>query len=541
MPIITPAEALPGDPLDYVIVGAGSAGCALAGRLSQDPRARILVLEAGGTNRTWSHRLPARGLRLIDDPEYDWRYRTEPDPSRGGKVDLYYRGRGLGGSSAINGMVYVRGAPTDFDRWKAAGADGWGWDQVSTVYRELERPAGKSWRGGTGRLRTRTVARPHRTTDAFLDAAAHAGLPRLADYNDGDQEGVALIELTQRHGMRFSSADAFLRPALARSGNLWVALDCSADRITFEGLRATGVEIRRGGKAETVKARNIILCAGAINSPKLLMLSGIGDAAALRKLGIAPLVDNDQVGGNLREHPLVRLQYSATVPTYNEADKLGPAVGHVAQFLRYGEGPVSGVFEAIGFARSSAAVATPDLQLHFLPIAVRQDEQGKLTRSGGSGVTVYVNLSYPTSTGRIDLTSADPDAHPTIRYNLVGSDADVDALVDGMALVQSIMAQPPIAGLLRDETMPGFAVGGANREQARAYVRAGAEPAYHPIGTCAMGGGNRAVVTPRLQVNGTAGLWIADASIMPDLISGNTNATCMMIGDRLGRWMLEDA
>lgn len=539
MPLIPPHEALPTEPVDVLIIGAGSAGCALAGRLSKNPALRILVAEAGGANGSLSVRLPARGLSLVDNPTYDWRYRTEPDASRGGKVDLYYRGKGLGGSSAINGMVYVQGSPVDFDRWAANGATGWGWDEIGLTYQAMEatRRTGAHKEGGL--LRTRRVKRPHPTTIAFLQAAQAAGMTRLEDYNSGDQDGVALIELTQRHGMRVSSADAFLRPALARNGNLGVALGCEADSIAFDGMRATGAWLRRGDKVELVQARHVVLCGGAINTPKLLMLSGIGDAARLRELDIAPLIDNVHVGANLREHPLMRLQYNSAVSTYNDAQKPGQAARHLAKFLLAGEGPMAGVFEAIGFARSDPSLAAPNLQFHFLPIAVRQDEDGRLTREGGSGVTIYVNCSYPESSGSVSLASADPRAAPIIRYNLVGCDRDVDALVDGMAIVQNIVAQRPMGAITRGETMPGFDMS-EDRERARDYVKAGAEPAYHPVGTCAMGSGNSAVVSPRLQVNGVDGLWIADASVMPDLISGNTNGVCMMIGDRLGRWLREE-
>lgn len=538
MPLISLQDPLPSEPIDVLVIGAGSAGCALAGRLSEDPSLRILVAEAGGPNTDLAVKLPARGLTLVDNPVFDWRYRTEPDASRGGKVDLYYRGKGLGGSSAINGMVYVQGSPHDFDRWEAAGAHGWGWDQVGPVYRGLEAAAGP--RAGAGTLRTRKIARPHATTSAFLDAAEAAGIPRLADYNGGEQEGVALIELTQRRGLRVSSADAFLRPAVKSNPRLWVALHTQADRIVFDGLRATGAWLSRGGKAERVRARHVVLCGGAINTPQLLMLSGIGDPAKLRELGIDPLVDNIHVGANLREHPLVRLQYNSAVSTYNDAEKWHQAVRHVANFARHGEGPLAGVFEAIGFVRTDAGLSAPDLQLHFLPIAVRQDASGKLTREGGSGVSIYINCSYPGSTGSVSLASADPRAHPTIRYNLVGSERDVDTLARGMTLVQSIMKHPPMAGIAQAETMPGFDVA-ADPERTRDYIRAGAEPAYHPVGTCAMGSGNTSVVSPRLKVNGVEGLWIADASVMPDLISGNTNATCMMIGARLASWLREEA
>lgn len=538
MPLVRATDPLPSDPVDYLIVGAGSAGCALAEALSRQPGARVLVVEAGGANRSWSVKLPARGLKLVDNPEFDWCYRSEPDPSRGQKVDLYYRGKGLGGSSAINGMVYVRGAPEDFDRWaEITGAREWNGYAVNQLYAKLEAGPQSGERPGDGLLRTRKVRHPHLTTRAFLDAAATQGFARLDDYNAGSREGVGLIELTQSRGLRVSSFDAFLRPAMARTDHLWVALETEVDRIAFSGLSAVGAHIRRAGRREYVAARNVILCAGAINTPKLLMLSGIGNAARLARLGIAPLVDSPAVGANLREHPLVRLQYATRVPTYNDARRPRHALAHLGAFLQSGEGPLAGVFEAIGFVRSRPDVTLPDLQLHFLPIAVGQDDNGKLRQDAGSGVSIYVNCSYPRSTGQVAIRSADGREAPEIRYNLVGDDCDADALVDGLALVQRIASAPPLAALIASETMPGFPVDASRRAEARAYVQANAEPAYHPVGTCAMGSDNRAVVTPRLKVKGVGHLWIADASVMPDLISGNTNAACMMIGAQLGGWL----
>lgn len=524
---------------DELVIGAGSAGCALVHRLTQDPSRRVLLIEAGGTNRAWPVKVPSGVGRAVQSPEHDWGYKSQPDPSRGGKIDICYRGRGLGGSSAINGMVYVRGAPSDYDRWAHTGNDGWDWQSVEPIFRALETPMANRARGDDGPLATRQITRPHSTTTAFLRAAEAAGLPILDDYNEGVQEGVALVELTQKRGLRNSAADAFLRPILSRP-NLTVRTECTVERVLIDGLRATGAVIRSARGVEEIAARRIILCAGSINTPKILMLSGIGDAAYLRSLGITSVLDNPHVGRNLREHPLVRLQYATHVPTYNDARAPLKALGHAANFLMHGEGPITGVFEAVGFLRSRPDLAGPDLQLHFLPIAIAQDPSGRLASGRRSGVSVYINKSHPESRGELRLASADPNDAPLIAYKLVESDADIETLVDGMAKVQAMMAEPPISDLIVGQISPDFCVTSVSRAAAADFVRQNAEPAYHPSGTCAMGKGNEAVVTPRLQVAGLEGLFVADASIMPDLISGNTNAACMMIGDRLGRWLLEE-
>jgi choline dehydrogenase len=524
---------------DFLVIGAGSAGCAVARQLSDDPANRVTLLEAGGHNREWDVRVPAAGLRLINDPQHDWCYRTEPDPSRGGTVDNYYRGKGLGGSSAINGMVYVRGAASDFDRWAAEGATGWSWAEVEPAYRAMERGDGKRERSTGRHVATTTLRQPQAATSAFMDAAEANGLRRLADYNGAQQEGIGLIELTQRRGLRWSSANAFLDD-VRRRPNLSVMTGCEVERLIVEANVAKGALVRRGQEVKEVHAANVILCAGTLNTPKILMLSGVGDAATLRDHGIAPVLHSPSVGANLREHPLVRLQYATRIATYNDAHRSWRTPGHVLRYLLHREGPLAGVFQAAAFFRTRPDKAVPDSQLHFLPIAVAQDNEGNLERSSRQGASIYVNVSHPRSTGRVALASADPAAAPQIHYRLAGDDGDVEQLVDAMAFVQRVARTPPFAGLVDAETMPGFDVA-SDRPRAQDYVRGHIEPAYHPVGTCTMGRGNDAVVTPDLKVVGIDRLWIADASVMPSLISGNTNAACMMIGYRLGEMLRQRA
>jgi choline dehydrogenase len=524
---------------DVLIIGAGSAGCAVARRLVDKGDQSVLLVEAGGANRSWKVQIPAAAVRLAGDPEFDWCYQTGPDRSRANRVDQCYRGKGLGGSSSINGMVYVRGASGDFDRWALRGCSGWAWRDVEPVYRELEGNADCSNKKKDGiRVATRVVNRGHKTTKAFMESANVMGLATIEDYNAGEQEGLGFAQLTQRRGFRVSSSKAFLSP-ISRRRNFSISINTLVLKLVVVAGRVSGALILRDGEIEFIESQRTVLCAGAINTPQILMLSGIGNARELSKLGIEPVLDSPHIGRNLLEHPLVKLVYETNVETFNDAKRPLAAVRHLFEFLCFGEGPLAGVFQAVGFFKSRSELALPDLQLHFLPLALCPGNDGVLKISRRSGVSIYVNLSRPQSVGGVSLESPDPMKAPKIAYNLLENDADVEALVRGMEIIQAIMAQQPIAGLVRNELVPGCDVMALGQAAAVEMVRSSAEPAYHPIGTCAMGIGPSAVVDPRLKFRGLEDLWIADASIMPDLISGNTNAVCMMIGDRLGRWLAE--
>lgn len=523
---------------DYLIVGAGSAGCALAYELARSGHgARILVLEAGGADRSPFIKFPAAQIRAV--ARHDWGYRCRPDPSRNGAVEAWPRGRVLGGTSSINGTLFARGAAADFDRWANACADGraasWSASEVMAIFRELETSdQARALRGRCGPLRVRTVQRPHAVTEAFIRSAC-AWYPFNEDYNDVRQEGVAYAQLSQHRGLRCSAADAFLKPMLARPG-VELVLNAHVHRIELANGRAVAVSYLHRGKQHRAQARDIILCAGAIDSPKLLMLSGIGDPQELVRHGIHPLIDLPGVGRNLREHPLIKLTYRARTPTYNPTGGLLQKLRFVVQFLRTREGPVSNIFEAVAFLKSAPSEPIPDIQLHFLPAGYATMADGVTRLLPYSSFTVLLNKSYPRSTGRVRLASAHPGDAPLIECRLLEERADVDTLIRGIEVVRKIMATDPIAALIEQEVEPGPGVRSVTALEAHVRRRTGI--AFHPAGTCRMGSDRDAVVGPDLRVHGTENLWIADASIMPDLISGNTNAVCVMIGAKLGKQLM---
>lgn len=519
---------------DYLIVGAGSAGCALAYELVTSGRNSVLLLEAGGDDRSPNIKIPA----LVGNAgeKFGWDYTSQPDPTRGGATEKWRRGRVLGGSSSINGMVYVRGAAHDFDRWAAKGNAGWSAAEVLPLFQELEHSDQQSpLRGKAGPLFIRTVNRAHPLTHAFLQSANEAGFPFNPDYNAERQEGVSYVQLSQRWGLRWSAADAFVRPILGQP-NFKLLLNTHVHRIQFSGTRAQGVLCTQDGKPKKILARRIVICAGAIDTPKLLMLSGVGDAAELQRHGIDTVAHSPDVGCNLQEHPLVRLVYESRIPSNNLTGGILQKIKIAAQFALHRQGPISGAFEAVGFLKSAADLQHPDIQIHFLPIGLADfgDHQSPLLNY--PSVTVYVNASYPKSRGRTRLSSANPADAPIIECGMHGDDrSDLESLQRGIQVVRRIMAAGPMRDILGAERVPGHHY--ASDQALKDYIPAHTEIAYHVSGTCRMGSDATAVVTPQLSVNGIENLWIADASIMPDLISGNTNAACMMIGKKLGKWL----
>ncbi|HVK79663.1 MAG TPA: GMC family oxidoreductase N-terminal domain-containing protein [Verrucomicrobiae bacterium] len=516
---------------DYVVIGAGSAGCAVAHELVCANAGRVLLIEAGGSDKSPLIRVPVLVTEAVKT--FDWGYVSEPDASREGRREGWARGRVLGGSSSINGMMFVRGARNDFDRWAAKQIPGWAWEDVAPIYKALETSDQRSEeRGRAGPLAVRTVRRPHRLTRAFLDAAESAGYPINPDYNARSQEGVSLAQLSQRNGERFSAADAFVRP-LRDNQNLTVWTDCAVERLRFEGRRVVSAIVRRAGVAEEVHAANFILSAGAVGTPKLLLQSGVGEAAALKAIGIDPVVDAPEVGRNLAEHPLVRLVYETKVQSNNLTGGPLQSAGIFAKYMLFRQGVMASVFEGIGFLKSKPELDHPDLQLHFLPFGVLDPVLHEAPRLNVPSVTIYVNLSYPQGRGRLSLRSIDPDAPPLIASKLLGDAADVEAMVRGVEIVRGIMNQDPMSKLVKREIKPGPEQ--TTAEELRAYLPSHTEIAYHIVGTCRMGTDPQAVVSSDLKINGVENAWIADASIMPDLISGNTNAVCMMIGMKLGR------
>lgn len=524
---------------DFIIVGGGSAGCVLANRLSADPAQRVLLLEAGGHDRSLLIKVPAAIVRLIGNPKYDWGFRVEPDPSRNGRCDYWPAGRVLGGSSSINGMLYVRGAAHDFDGWAAAGNTGWSFAECAPAFERLEAcafPVGEG-RGRAGPQvidRLRTV---HPLAELFIAAAQSAGLAYNPDYNSARQDGIGPPQLTQSAGRRFSAADAYLKPAAHRP-NLRVMTRALALRVLFAGRRAVGVEFVHRKQLRRARARReVILCAGALQSPKLLMLSGIGPADELAAHGIAPLLDQPHVGANLREHPNAQIAFEVDQRTFNQEINSARVAWHVLRWLVARRGPATSPYpHAVGFFRSREDLGHPNIQLMFGPFGFELTPHG-VSPSKRPMVTLVVGLSYARTTGRLTLRSGDWRDPPRIAIAMLEDKRDIADLTAACRRARAIMAQQPIARHVRSELAPGP---GVNTDSAwESYLRRTVDPTYHPIGTCRMapdpGGG---VVDPQLRVHGLEGLRVVDASVFPAHISGNTNAAVMMVAERAAQFIL---
>ncbi|MDT8854075.1 GMC family oxidoreductase N-terminal domain-containing protein [Paracoccaceae bacterium Fryx2] len=536
-----------GEETDFIIVGAGSAGCVLADRLSASGRHRVTVLEAGGSDRRFYVQLPLGYGKLFYDPSVNWMYRTEPDPGLAGQRDHWPRGRLLGGSSSINAMVWIRGHRTDYDDWAAAGNPGWGWDEVLEAYRAIEdtEAGGDAWRGQGGPLFVSANRRGlHPLVPDFLAACEAAGLPPNPDFNGAEQEGAGLYQMTIKGARRNSAARAFLRPAMKRA-NLRVITGAQVTRVLMEGSRAVGVEYRLGGQVRTLRAgAEVILAGGAVTSPQLLQLSGIGPGALLQGLGIGVVRDNANVGSHLSDHQGINYTFRMTVPTYN--DELRPWWGKLRAGLHYafaGGGPLAkSINHAGGFFRTRPDLPRPNMQLYmqaFSTLLPKAGERPILTPDPFPGLSLGLSNCRPTSRGHIRIRSADPLQHPAIVANAFSTDADVAEMLAAVKFLRHLAAQAPLAGLIAEELRPGPQV--VTDEDLTDDFRRRSGTVYHPSCTCRMGPeAASSVVDARLRVHGVAGLRVIDASAFPNLIAGNTNAPAILMGWKGAALVLED-
>lgn len=525
---------------DYIVVGAGSAGCVLASRLSEDGKNTVLLLEAGPSDRHFWIHLPIGYGKTMFNPTYNWSFYTEPVPALDNRPIYWPRGKTLGGSSSINGLVYIRGQSQDYDHWEAQGNAGWGWKNVLPYFKKMEcNERGESeYHGGSGPLRVSDLRESNELVEAFIKGANQIGVPSNKDFNGAQQEGVGYFQLTTHNGWRCSAAKAYLKPNRSRH-NLTVETQAQASKILLSGQRAIGVAYERAGQLVIANARKeVLLCAGALQSPQLLQLSGIGPREVLEPHGIQVLHDLPGVGRNLQDHLQIRVMFKCTKPiTTNDQLRTlwsQAIIGMKWAFLR--KGPLAvGIQQGCMFAKTRPEEKTPDVQFHFGTLSADMTA-GK--PHNFPGFTMSVCQLRPTSRGELRIRSSNPKDAPWIEPNYLDTEEDRQTMVRGFKMARKLAASQAMSGYIAAEYNPGSAV--QTDEEMLAFVRQNGSSIFHPVGTCKMGSGPEAVVDERLRVHGIQGLRVVDASIMPTLISGNTNAPAMMIAEKAADMIKED-
>jgi len=518
------------DAFDFIVVGAGSGGCAVAGRLSEDSRLSVALLDAGGANDGW--RVTTPFALALKNKRANWAFETVPQPGLNGRIGYQPRGKGLGGSSAINAMVYIRGHRWDYDHWASLGNTGWSFADVLPYFKRAENNADfdGDYHGKQGPLHVNRLRTENPIRGIFLQAAQEAQFRTRDDFNAEDHEGLGSYQVTQKNGERWSAARAYVQPHLKSRANLRVETQTHVTRILFEGKRAVGVEYLSGKEVKQLRARReVILAAGAFQSPQLLMLSGIGDRQALAEHGIGTVHHLPGVGLNLQDHPDFVFGYASDYPhfVHGSPRRLPWLIRAIRQYRRERRGPITTNFaECGGFLKTRPDLDVPDIQLHFV-VAILDDHGRK--RHKEAGFSCHVCLLRPKSRGRVTLASADPTQAPLIDPNFFGEDADLEAMVAGFKTTRRLMETPALRALQKKDM---FTADVKTDDDIRAILRARVDTVYHPVGSCKMGTDAAAVVDPKLRVHGLEGLRVVDASIMPTLIGGNTNAPTIMIGEK---------
>lgn len=532
---------------DFIVIGAGSSGCVVAERLSENGKYSVVLLEAGGTDNRFFVKMPLGYGKTFFDPTVNWAFQTESDTGLGGRKDFWPRGKVVGGSSSINAMVWIRGSRLNYDSWRDAGNIGWGWDDMLPIFKAIENvPFGDpKYRGQSGPVHIRNIEKQvHPLTHSFIAACEELGLHYNSDFNADSQEGVGIYQLNSKDGRRFSIADSFLKPALNRS-NLRLIKNAMVTKIEFDGKRAVHVEFDKNGSKQIMSAnKEIILCAGAIMSPKLLELSGIGQVKKLNQFGIEVVNENNQVGENLNDHQGINYTYKSNQKTLN--DQLRPWWGKLVagtQYLLFKKGPLSlSINHGGGFFKTDEKRAEPNMQLYFQAFSTvvpGVDEKPILTPDPFSGFSIGLSNCNPRSTGSVHIASADPNKQPTIKTSCFSDERDVKEMLMAVKYLRKIANAPSMKKVIVEEVLPGIEV--LSDEALIEDFRQRSGTVYHPVSTCKMDiDEKKSVVDPRLKVHGIEGLRVIDASIFPEIITGNTNAACVAVGWKGAQMILED-